>query len=66
MEFKSNTPPSKNKILSFLEVVKEPVRFETTANLKIIFALTQHARLSYQDQTAAAIKILSAYLTAKS
>jgi transcription-repair coupling factor (superfamily II helicase) len=66
MEFKSNTPPSRQKILSFLEVVKEPVRFETTANLKIIFALTQHARLSYQDQTAAAIKILSAYLTAKS
>jgi transcription-repair coupling factor (superfamily II helicase) len=62
MEFKSNNPPAKQKILSFLETVKEPVRFETTANVKIIFSLTQHARLSYQDQTEKAIKILSLFL----
>jgi transcription-repair coupling factor (superfamily II helicase) len=61
MEFKSNTPPSKEKIMNLLAAVKDPVRFETTANMKIIFELTKHAQLSYQGQTERAIKILESY-----
>jgi transcription-repair coupling factor (superfamily II helicase) len=61
MEFKSNAQPSRERILSFLKQVKDPVRFETTANLKISFELTRHADLSYREQTDKAIVILTAY-----
>ncbi len=62
MEFKSNTPPSREKIMNLLAIVKDPVRFETTKNIKIIFELTKHAQLSYQSQTDKAITILQHYL----
>jgi len=62
MEFKSNTPPSREKIMNLLTLVKDPVRFETTTNIKIIFELTKHAQLSYQAQTDKAIKILQGYV----
>jgi len=62
MDFKSTTPPSREKILRLLERVKDPVRFDTSANFKIIFELSKHARLSYQEQTEKAIHILSAYI----
>jgi transcription-repair coupling factor (superfamily II helicase) len=61
MEFKSNVPPSKAKILKFLELVSEPVRFDASKNMKIIFELSSHAQLSYQSQTEKAIIILSLY-----
>ncbi len=62
MEFMSNQPPSKQKILKLLEAVPEPARFETTGNLRIIFELTRHGQLSYQHQTDKAIGILTRFL----
>lgn len=62
MEFKPTTPPSKQKIFHLLSVIKDPARFETSANLKIIFELTKHAQLSYQAQTEKALAILTKFL----
>ena len=63
MEFKSNNPPSRARILKLLEQVKDPVRFDTSNTFKIIFELSKHAHLSYQEQTEKAIQILSAYIS---
>ncbi len=62
MEFKSNVPPSKASILNLLEKVKDPVRIDTSGRIKVIVELTKNAKLSYQDQTQKAIKILSDYI----
>jgi transcription-repair coupling factor (superfamily II helicase) len=63
MEFKSNNLPARDKILRFIEPFKEPVRFDTSGNLKVIFELTQHAQLSYKNQTERALKILGHYIS---
>lgn len=62
MEFKSNTPPAREKIMNLLSIVNTPVRFDTTHNMKMIFELTKHAQLSYQSQTEVALKILQSYI----
>lgn len=62
MEFKSNQPPAREKILRFLEQVREPVRFATTGSFKVIFELAKHGDLSYQSQIERAISILTIFV----
>ena len=62
MDFKSTAPPSRAKILKLLDQVTEPVRFDTSANFKIIFDLGKHSHLSYREQIEKAIHILSHYI----
>ncbi|HOV17100.1 MAG TPA: transcription-repair coupling factor [Candidatus Cloacimonadota bacterium] len=61
MEFKQQAQPSRDKILAFLQAVKEPVRIDTSANVKIFITLSEKADLSYREQIRKAIDILSVY-----
>ncbi len=65
LEFKSNKLPSRDTIMKFIEPFKEPVRFDTSSNFKIIFALEKHGSLSYRSQIDRAVTILRQFISLK-